>query len=68
MEFKWTAATEKSIYKALELDDIKHCVTHYNHDLPVRHICDSSAYGLGAVISHVMKNGEERPIAFACVC
>ena len=40
-------------------------LTHYNPDLPVRLTCDSSAYGLGAVISHVMENGEERPIAFA---
>ena len=40
-------------------------LTHYNPDLPVRLTCDSSAYGLGAVISHVMENGVERPIAFA---
>ena len=39
-------------------------MTHYDPDLPVRLACDSSAYGLGAVISHVMENGEERPTAF----
>ena len=27
--------------------------------------CDSSSYGLGAVVSHVMENGEERQIVFA---
>ena len=40
-------------------------LTHYDPDLPVKLACDSSSYGLGTVISHVMENGEERPIAFA---
>ena len=31
----------------------------------MRLTCDSSAYGLGAVIPRVMENCEERPIAFA---
>ena len=40
-------------------------LAHYNPDLPLRLAADASAYGIGAVISHVMPNGEERPIAFA---
>lgn len=27
--------------------------------------CDALAYGVGAVISHVMRNNDEKPIAYA---
>ena len=33
--------------------------------LPVRMAGDASPYGIGAVLSHVMQNGVEQPIAFA---
>ena len=38
---------------------------HYSNDLPLMLDADASQYGVGAVISHVHPNGEERPIAFA---
>ena len=38
---------------------------HYNPCLPLRLSADASAYHLGAVISHVMVDGKEQPIAFA---
>ncbi|PFX20001.1 Transposon Tf2-11 polyprotein [Stylophora pistillata] len=40
-------------------------LTHYDVKLPLVLACDASSYGIGAVISHIMENGEERPIAFA---
>ena len=40
-------------------------LVHYDPSLPLQLACDASAYRVGAVISHVFPNGEERPIAYA---
>ena len=40
-------------------------LTHYDPGLPVRLACDASPTGIGAVLSHVMLDGSERPVAFA---
>ena len=38
---------------------------HYDVNRERRLACDASSCGLGAVISHVMDDGTERPIAYA---
>ena len=40
-------------------------LVHYNPDLPIRIAGDASAYGVGAVLAHVLPDGSERPVAFA---
>ncbi|XP_013913085.1 PREDICTED: LOW QUALITY PROTEIN: uncharacterized protein LOC106542012 [Thamnophis sirtalis] len=36
----------------------------YNDRMPLTLACDASPYGLGAVLSHVLPNGSEAPVAF----
>jgi len=40
-------------------------LVHYDISLPLQLACDASAYGVGAVISHVTENGDEKPIAYS---
>ena len=42
-----------------------HVLVYYDTALPLTLTADASAYGVGAVISNVMANGEEQPLAFA---
>ena len=40
-------------------------LVHYKPARPLLLACDSSAYGIGAVLSHRMDDGSERPVCFA---
>ncbi|CAB3983486.1 Hypothetical predicted protein [Paramuricea clavata] len=40
-------------------------LVHYDLNRKLRLSCDASSYGLDAVLSHVMDDGQERPIAYA---
>ena len=62
--WSWTVDCKRA-FKAKSCVVESTVLAHYNPDLPLRLPADASAYGIGAVISHVMPNGEERPIAFA---
>ena len=43
-------------------------LVHYDTTLPVSLACDASQYGVGAVISHLMPDRTERPIAYGSIC
>ena len=40
-------------------------LTHFDPVLPVRLACDASPTGIGAVLSHITRDGSERPVACA---
>ena len=58
---KHTAAVKK-VKDAVASETV---LVHFDPTLPVHLACDASPYGIGAVLSHVTKDGSDRPIAFA---
>lgn len=40
-------------------------LTHYNADLPIFLAFHASPFGLGAIISHELSDGTEKPIALS---
>lgn len=63
--WKWTDECSSAFQQAKDALTSSHVLTHYDPDLPLKLAADASAYGVGAVISHTLPNGTERPIAFA---
>ena len=47
--------------QALQEDSL---LVHFDSSKDIVLACDASQYGLGAVLSHILENGEERPIAY----
>ena len=39
-------------------------LVHYNSNHQLVLACDASPYGLGAVLSHIMDDGQEQPITY----
>ncbi len=63
--WSWSSECDQAFKKAKEKLMSPSVLVHYDPSLPIRLAGDASAYGVGAVISHVMSDGSERPIAFA---
>ena len=64
-KWKWTTECHKAFQLAKDTLTSSSVLTHYDPTLPTKLAADASAYGVGAVISHVLSDGTERPIAFA---
>ena len=66
-EVKWTWGKEQELAfkEAKQQLTSTNVLTHYNPEKTLLLSCDASPYGLGAVISHRLDDGSEKPIAFA---
>ena len=65
VDWSWTVERENAFQRAKTLLTSNHVLIHYDPQKVLVLACDTSAYGLGVVLSHHLSDGSERPIAFA---
>lgn len=64
-KYVWSEETERAFKRSKELLRASDFLVHYDPELPISIATDASPIGIGAVLSHMLPNGEERPIQFA---
>ena len=65
VRWEWADNCQKAFEACKEGLTSDALLVHYDLNRTLRLACDASSYGLGAVLSHVMEDGQERPIAYA---
>ena len=60
----WGKKEQKSFNESKQLLVSSQVLVHFDPKLEIRLACDASEYGLGAVLSHIMPDGTERPVGF----
>ena len=64
-KWQWTKKCTTAVAKARKQLVKSPALIHYNPSLSIRLAADASSYGVGAVLSHVLPDGSEHPVAFA---
>ena len=62
-KWSWTEECQAAYLQCKEMLTCDAVLAHYDSGKPIKLACDASAYGLGAVLSHTLDDGEH-PIAF----
>ena len=64
-QWHWTDRQDKAFQAAKDALQSDSLLVHYDGSKPLVLACDASPRGLGAVLSHIMPDGSERPVAYA---
>ena len=63
-KWRWTQVHTKTFEQSKKLLLSSQVLVHFDPRLEIRLACDASDYGVGAVLSHRMPNGVEKPVGF----
>lgn len=63
--WQWGKEQHDAFEQSKELLQSSDVLVHYNPDRQLILSCDASPYGIGAVLSHQMSDGSDKPIAYA---
>ena len=63
-KFSWKREQDEAFRAAKQALQNDSLLIHYDSTKPLVVACDASQYGLGAVLSHTLEDGTERPIAY----
>lgn len=63
--WQWCEEQEAAFKEVKELLHSATLLVHYDPDKEMALSCNASSYGVGAVLSHVMEDGSEKPVGFA---
>ena len=64
-EWTWGSSQVEAFTAAKAQLTSSNLLVHYSSERDLVLSCDASPYGVGAVLSHRMEDGEEKPVAFA---
>ena len=64
-KWTWTPDCVQAFTATKQALNSSKVLAHYDPSLPITMAGDASAYGIVSVISHILPDGSERPIAFA---
>ena len=63
--WQWGPEQQAAFAKAKQSLTLDSPLVHYDPDKELLLACDALPYGIRAVLSHKMENGDDKPIAFA---
>ena len=56
---------EQSFQEVKQLLSSPNLLVHFDDQKPIVLACDASPFGVGAVLSHILEDGTEHPVAYA---